>query len=265
MLPDAASHRSALLALRDRIVTRAKDDPRLLGVALGGSWRSERVDAFSDLDVVLVVDEDAFDSVMAERRAFAEGVGGLLAAFTGEHVGEPRLVICLYGPDPLLHCDLKFVTPAQLAERVEDPAVAWDRDGSLGDGLSGTAAEYPSPDGQWIEDRFWVWLHYAATKLGRGELLEVLDVLTYFRGSVLGPLALEAEGLEPNGVRRIELDAPEAAQRLAETVASYDAADCARALATAADLYRSLRGDVETRSAAEDAASAYLADVTATL
>ncbi|MER7057532.1 MULTISPECIES: hypothetical protein [unclassified Streptomyces] len=29
------------------------------------------------------------------------------------------------------------------------------------------------PDLQWIEDRFWIWVHYGATKLGRGELFEV--------------------------------------------------------------------------------------------
>jgi hypothetical protein len=31
----------------------------------------------------------------------------LLVGFTGEHVGEPRVLICLYGP-PVLHVDLKF-------------------------------------------------------------------------------------------------------------------------------------------------------------
>ena len=45
---------------------------------------------------------------MGERRTIAESCGGLLAAFTGEHVGEPRLLICLYGP-PLAHVNLKFV------------------------------------------------------------------------------------------------------------------------------------------------------------
>jgi hypothetical protein len=52
------------------------------------------------------------------RAGFAGALGPLLSAFTGDHVGEPRLLICLYGP-PLLHVDLKFVTPADLAERVE--------------------------------------------------------------------------------------------------------------------------------------------------
>jgi predicted nucleotidyltransferase len=263
VLPDVAAHRAALQALRDRIVETAERDPRLLGVAIGGSWRTGRIDAYSDLDVVLVAEEEAFESVMADRKAFAAEIGGLLAAFTAEHVGEPRMVICLYGPEPLLHCDLKFLTPSQLAVRVEDPVIEWERDGRIAQALATAPAEYPAPDAQWIEDRFWVWLHYGATKLARGELLEVQDMLPYLRGIVLGPLELQAAGLQPTGVRRMEQDLPEAARRLAETVAGYDAGDCARALVACADQYRALRGDVERRTAAERAATAYLADVSA--
>src|SRR4051812_42600434 len=96
--PDADRHRAALRDLRDRIAARASADPRFLAVALGGSSLGERTDAYSDLDVVLVVADGSFDEVMGERQAFAEALGGLLVSFTGEHVGEPRLVICLYGP-----------------------------------------------------------------------------------------------------------------------------------------------------------------------
>jgi len=54
----------------------------------------------------------------------------LLAAFPGDHVGEPRLLICLYGP-PLLHVDLKFMSTDEFLHRVEDPMVLWDRAGAL--------------------------------------------------------------------------------------------------------------------------------------
>ncbi|NRS94850.1 hypothetical protein DFH40_002566 [Clostridium beijerinckii] len=46
---------------------------------------------------------------MNERIKIAESLGTLLSAFTGEHVGEPRLLICLCEPE-LLHVDLKFVS-----------------------------------------------------------------------------------------------------------------------------------------------------------
>jgi hypothetical protein len=46
----------------------------------------------------------------------ASRLGELLPSFTGEHVGEPRLLICLYN-NPLLHAELKFVTPEEFKKR----------------------------------------------------------------------------------------------------------------------------------------------------
>ena len=83
----------------------------------------------------------------------------MLACFTGEHVGEPRLLITLYGPPPV-HVDLKFASDRGLEQRVEDGLVLWQRDGALDAALRRTAAAWPRPDRQWIEDRFWVWVHY---------------------------------------------------------------------------------------------------------
>jgi hypothetical protein len=155
-------------------------------------------------------------------------------------VGEPRLLICLYGP-PLVHVDLKFVTPDALAHRVEDPIVLWDRDGRLRDALRGGVARYPAPDAQWIEDRFWIWVHYVAAKIGRGELFDALNSLDFLRGRVLGPLILEEASAQPNGVRRIERDAPHRSRELDATIARRDARDCLRALRATIALYRSLR------------------------
>src|SRR4051794_5519980 len=98
-----AVHREAAA----RIVAELSRDPRIAGVAAGGSWLTA-MDEHSDLDLVVAVFREHEASVTAERMALAERCGPLLAAFTGEHVGEPRLLICLYGP-PLLHVDLKFV------------------------------------------------------------------------------------------------------------------------------------------------------------
>lgn len=110
----------------------------------------------------------------------------LVVGFTGEHVGESRLFITLVGP-PLLHVDFKFVRVSDFAERTEDPEILWDRDGLLADALAQQPPVTPAFDMQWIEDRFWIWVHYGATKLGRGELFETISFLTYLRETVLGP------------------------------------------------------------------------------
>jgi predicted nucleotidyltransferase len=231
-----AGHRSLLR----RLLAGLRRRPEILGVAAGGSFAAGEMDAFSDLDLVVVVEPSARERTLAGRAALAAGLAPLLAAFTGEHVGEPRLLICLYGP-PRVHVDLKFVAPEELAERVEDPVVLWDRDGRVREGLARGVAAYPAPDRQWIEDRFWVWIHYAAGKLGRGELFEVLDLLGFLRARVLGPLALAEAGARPNGVRRLETAAPARAEALRDTVAAHEPSGAARALFAAIRLYRELR------------------------
>jgi hypothetical protein len=117
------------------------------------------MDAFSDLDLVLVVSEALRATIAQERLGLARAARPLLQGFTGEHVGEPRLLICLYGP-PLLHVDLKFVSIAELDVRIEDPEVLFEKGSVVTERLRSTRAsplEAPAP--QWVEDRFWIWVH----------------------------------------------------------------------------------------------------------
>lgn len=242
-----------------------KQDSRVVGVAAGGSYLTRSIDEFSDLDLVIAVEAAAYETVLSERNEIAASLGPLLAAFTGEHVGEPRLLICLYGP-PLLHVDLKFVSLADAADRVEDPAVLWERDGRLTEALRNGAARYPHPDLQWIEDRFWIWIHYGAAKVGRGELLEAIGFLAYLRAEVLGPLSLMVSGEPPSGVRKLEFVAPNLARQMQATVAPHDAPACAAALRAAADMYRELRARLASKelmrnTRAEKAAMEYLAEI----
>ena len=257
-IPDA--HRRFLISAVEALAR----DPRIVGVAIGGSFLTDTMDEFSDLDLLVATEPEGHGAVMADRRRIAGSLGPLLAAFTGEHVGEPRLLICLYDGDPVLHVDLKFLALEDAARRVEDPAVLWERDGRLTRALAEGSAEYPSPDRQWVEDRFWVWVHYVTAKIGRGEIFEALDGLSTLRAAVLGPLAQATSGARPSGVRKLERTAPGFAERLRETVAGYDARECARALRACVELYRSLSegsNGIERRDAAEAAATDYLAEV----
>ncbi len=232
-LPDP--HREFLTAA---LATLA-DDPRLVGVAAAGSFASGTMDEFSDLDLVIAVEPDDHAAVMAGRVRIAESLGSVLTAFTGEHVGEPRLLIALYTPS-LLHVDLKFVPLPETAARVEEIAVLWEREGRLSAVLATRPAAYPPPNPQWLEDRFWTWIHYATVKIGRGELFEAIDGLSFLRSNVLGPLGLARAGRQPNKVRRVET-IPWLADAMRPTVPGYDQAECIAALRACAALYRELR------------------------
>ncbi|MGI8779962.1 MAG: oxalate:formate antiporter [Solirubrobacteraceae bacterium] len=159
--------------------------------------------------------------------------------------------------------DIKVIALRDLAHRVEDAHVLWERDGAVRDATAATTAVWPAPDGQWIEDRFWVWVHYGATKIGRGELFECLELLTLLRSAALGPLIAREHAQRPQGVRRIERYAPELVDALAAAVRDHSRAGCTAALRTAADLYRELRAraadaGLKPRADAERAALAFL-------
>jgi hypothetical protein len=246
----------------DRALPRLQADRRIVGVGAGGSWLSGTMDEYSDLDLVIACDPAGYDAVMRERVAIAECLGPLLNAFAGDHVHEPRLLICLYAPEPL-HVDLKFVAVDDLRERVEDPVVLWERDGALSAVLACAPARFPHPDPQWIEDRFWTWIHYVAAKIGRGELFEVIGSLAFVRERVLGPLIHLRRGCLPRAVRRLEIEAAQDVAALAATVAAHDRSACIAATRATVRLYRTLRDHHATpelirRDAAEAAVVAYL-------
>src|SRR4051812_25578434 len=197
------------------------------------------MDAHSDVDLVVVVDQAAYWDVMNDRTQLLARLGPLLCATTGEHVGDPRLMVALYDY-PLLHVDVRFVNLDELSMRVEDPVVLWERDGALHKALMRTTSQWPQPSWQWIEDRFWIWVHNGATKIFRGELFEALAFLSYLRSNALAPMGALRAGRKARGVRHVERDDPELASRLRETVATYDAASVRAALRAAIALYRDL-------------------------
>lgn len=177
---------------------------------------------------------------MDDRLKIIEKLGRVLSAFTGEHVGEPRLVICLYGP-PLLHVDFKFVPINDIVVRVEDPIILGERDHVITNGLRLDEAKFPLPSLQWIEDRFWVWVHYGATKIGRNEIFEAIEFISFMRQVVIGPLILMKNGKLPRGVRKIEFDAPEDIPQLLKTIPTYSVQSCIAALQVIIKLYIDLR------------------------
>ncbi len=249
----------------NQVIGKLKVDARFQGVCVAGSWLDSAINKYSDLDLVLVSEDSAYELVLADRKSIAQSFGKLLAAFTGEHVGEPRLLVTLFG-EPLLHVDLKFVNLEGLVKRVENPFIAWDKYGKIANLFSSTQPVHPMPDLQWIEDRFWVWIHYAGTKLGRGELFETIDFTAYIRSEVLGPLSLVKHGHLPRGSRRLETRTPKYLGLLKQTVPSYDRPSCFQAIVAIVELYRILRedssqGNLIVRSEAENAAVDYLESI----
>ena len=229
-------HKTVLESVRSAV----EADPRFLGLLAGGSYLHGGFDAHSDLDLVLVCRPEAYADCMDTRRAFASAIGNLLAAFTGEHVGEPRLLICLYGPD-VIHVDLKFVMPPDLEALIERPAIIWSRGPEIEAAIASAHVSWPNHPADWFEERIWIWLHYGATKLARGELYETIGMLGFIREQVLGPLLSLQEGRDQRGVRRLEQLSPAGAEALTATLATHERNEVLLALRETVHLYESWR------------------------
>lgn len=252
-------------AFAAQTVSALKSDENIMGIAVAGSWITAELDAFSDLDLIIVTNKPVGGD-KEKMTAYANRLGNLLNAFTGEHVGEPRLLICLYS-DPLLHVDLKFVTLEEFATRIETPVILLDRDEHLKGRIEQSEPNFPHPDYQWIEDRFWTWIHYGLLKVGRGEYFEALDFMAFLRMVVFGPLLHLRNGNLPRGVRKVEmqLDPPDLAA-LKNTLAGHDNKSVMRSFGHAIDLYRRLRQDlfgkeIIRRASAEEHVMAYYHDM----
>ena len=94
-----------------------------------------------------------------------------------------------------------------------------------------------------MEDRFWTWIHYTAARAARGELFEAIRFLSFLLWTVLAPIASEASGGRPHGLRRFEQIAGTYVDKMRSTVASYDKDMVVHALFEIADIYKSFRKD----------------------
>ena len=236
-------------------------DENVIGLAAAGSWIVKEMDEYSDLDLVLVT-RDKLSDDKNKMMAMATRFGDLLSAFTGEHVGEPRLLVCLYD-NPLLHVDIKFLQLQEFSSRVENPVVLFERNQQLTTILQSTTPVWPLPDYQWIEDRFWIWIHYVSAKIGRGEFFDCLSSLDFLRTNVLAPLMQVKNKTLPRAVRKVETQlAKPDLENLKITVAAYDRASIIIALDNVISIYRSLRRklfpeNILLRSRTEKEAVAY--------
>lgn len=223
--------------------TILETDDNVIGLAVAGSWLTNEIDEFSDLDLILVTQQkiSGDKNLMLD---YAKRLGNFLSGFTGEHVGEPRVLICLFD-NPLLHVDIKFVTLNEFQSRIETPKLLLDKNGQLEKAISNSQVNFPYPDYQWIEDRFWTWIHYALSKIGRGEYFEAYDFMGFLRMTVFGPLLQIKNDNLPRGVRKVETELnSDDLGKLKLTIPNYNRQSLLDSLRNAVLLYRQLRTEL---------------------
>jgi predicted nucleotidyltransferase len=233
--------------LLERAVARFRDDDRVLGLVLGGSLALGGADFYSDVDLYVIVRDETFDAVFAERDAAAEAIGSPLFRFTVEPLpgGSRDYIVTYPGPVKL---DLMYHRESEVVPGLkwEDRPVLKDDSGSLAVVVSRSAGSGPvrhAPEAlAELEQKFWTWCWYVFGKISRGELWEALDGLHTIRTLALLPLLDRAAGRPHEGYRRLErkLD-PRTSGLLAATVVPLQPGALYAALQAEITLFRELR------------------------
>ncbi len=239
--------------LLERAVARFRDDDRVPGLVLGGSFALGGADFYSDVDLYMIVRDEVFDPVFAERDAAAQAIGSSLFRFTVEPVpgGSRDYIVTYPGPVKL---DLMYHRESELepGPKWENRLVLKDDFGSL-DAVVSRSTGY-EPDRLTLEvlaeldQKFWTWCWYVFGKIVRGELWEALDGMHTIRSLALLPLLDRAAERPHEGYRRLErkLD-PETSGLLAATVVSLQPGALYAALQAEIALFRELRAIVFDR------------------
>ncbi|HKW60307.1 MAG TPA: hypothetical protein VJR46_11210 [Candidatus Dormibacteraeota bacterium] len=179
-------------------------EPDVAGMAIAGSFVDGRPDEYSDVDLRLVLAEGSLDRVFARKVELARQAGPLVAFFTGEHVGEPQLLVTLYAD--LVHVDYLFMELWEAAEKNNgrQTLVLWQRDPRVTQVLSQPYVADVPADLAYLEARIWTWAWYIQSKILRGELWEAVSGLNTVRDVVLFRLFALARDVRFRGARFAE-------------------------------------------------------------
>jgi predicted nucleotidyltransferase len=106
-------------ALLEHAVAYFRADDRVAGLILGGSLARGGVDFYSDVDIYIVVRDEAFDAIFAERDVAAEATGAPLFRFAVDPVpgGSRDYIVTYEGP---IKVDFMYLKESDL-----EPASKW--------------------------------------------------------------------------------------------------------------------------------------------
>lgn len=225
---------------RQRLITACQvgqNTPDVVGMAIAGSFVDGTPDAYSDLDLRVVLANGSFERVFPKREEFARACGPLIAAFTGEHVGEPHMLITLYYD--LVHVDYLFteLVDAPIENEGRNVRVLWQRDPAVSEALSRPYTSDPKNDLAFMEARMWTWTWYIQSKIIRGELWGAVSGLSLVRDVVLFRLLAMSREIRYRGARFAEQVVGERGGAFAQTLGSLDQESLLEALRTTVSLY----------------------------
>jgi predicted nucleotidyltransferase len=180
-------------AVIGRLVESCGADDRVAAVFLGGSVARGEADEYSDVDLCVIVRDEAYADVIAARDAFVRAIGEplFLEDFGNDHMA---FAILAGGTELELH----FFRAGDLgAIRPGPHRVLLDKDGIL----AGVTFALPETDRaaqleQLREILFWFWhdVGHFATAIGRGQLWWAAGQLEQLRACCVNLVRIEQGG-----------------------------------------------------------------------
>ncbi len=238
------------LALLERIVAALRTDPRVRAAFLRGSFYSGRPDAYSDLDVFVVVDPADVEAFWAQAQTTLAQAGQVLRV--SEIVATPpQLRVLFSGP---VRVDLGIVTPDALP-LYAGWQVLFDEHGLL-KRRARPAVAHASLLPEHVSalcDDFWWNIFASVAGLKRGHLWMTLRTLDTCRASLSQMMRWRRDPAHPYE-HFVDLErhlTAEDQQALAQTLTEYDLRGIVMALLRAADAFDPVARDVSARVGVE--------------
>ncbi len=170
-----------LLRALDLAVVHFRADPRCLGMYLHGSIGRGETDAYSDIDVCAVVEDEHYEVIKGQMRPRCEQFFGPIAIWLPE--GE-RPSYCNYAflfehGEELLLTDFDLISRSLFVEWQRKPDhILWDRTGLLGQVAASAPSASGVPDGRVLHliDTYWVYAYLDGKYWQRADQYKLLYV-----------------------------------------------------------------------------------------
>ncbi|MFH2053341.1 MAG: hypothetical protein ABIK96_12830 [bacterium] len=213
-----------------------RKDTRISGICCFGSLATGAADAYSDLDLGLLVADEQIAG-FASSREVPEGVAPVAAMAPCPGDENCILVLHRFGGEYLKVDYNYFSARTPLPWYGREVRVLFDRDGAL-DTISRRSRDAPGgsePDYGLVAMLLW----NAVRMVQRGELMEAVDVLAQLRDPLLTGLVCQRYGRVFLNYRRVESTyPPEVVDMLRRTYAGPDTEELWRAIAAVLDVFR---------------------------
>jgi len=156
--------------------------PGVMGMFVSGSTAAGGMDIYSDLDLGFLCCDEASRAKIWETR-WDWDISPWFHRFDADHV-KSNFVIYFFKPN--IHVDLNFYVEKDLPPPAGGPyVIAWDTSGKMEAWAEKTNRISPAkPDWSHVvheDERFWAWIHYAASHAARGEYYDTVRFLKDLR------------------------------------------------------------------------------------